>query len=165
MDIYVEQLIAVKKNAKTYLCYIGITIAALILVAITLWLLGNIAIAAIFLIFYGAFKLYSMCNVEYEYIVTNSTIDIDKIIGKSSRKRMASFDLTAVLRIEKFNGHISNDVSNNCFFACSEKDPNAYILYYKQDGQPQKAFIFAPDDRIKAGIKSALPRHIGENLI
>lgn len=164
MDVYVEQLIAIKKNSKTYLCYAGITIATLILMAITLMLFGNIAIVAIFLILYGAFKLYSMFNIEYEYIVTNSTIDIDKIIAKSSRKRMTSFDLTAVLRIEKYNGHIPSEVSNNCFFACNENDPNAYILHYKQEGQPQKAFVFAPDDRIKAGMKSTLPRHIGENL-
>lgn len=164
MDTFVEQLVTIKKDSKTYLGYIGITIAAIILMSIILWIFGNIAIVAIFLIIYAAFKLYSMFNIEYEYIVTNATMDIDKIIAKSSRKRITSFDLSAVLRIDKFNGTVPSEVEKDCFFACNKNDENAYILYYKQEGKAQQAFVFAPNEKTISGMKSFLPRHICENL-
>ncbi len=164
MDTFVEQLITIKKNAKTYLAYFGITIVALMFMSIALWILGNIAIIVVFLVGYGAFKLYSMLNIEYEYIITNSTMDIDKIIAKSSRKRVASLDLNSVQKIEKYTGALPVNIKNDCFFACNKTDENAYILYYKQEGKPQKAFVFAPNDKMIVGMKKFLPKHICENL-
>lgn len=45
---------------------------------------------------YGAYLLMSMQNIEYEYILTNSEIDIDKIMSKKARKRIASFDFKEI---------------------------------------------------------------------
>ena len=59
MDTFFEQLITIKKDAKTYFAYIIIAIAAIILMAAAIWIFGNIAIIAVFLILYGAYKLYS----------------------------------------------------------------------------------------------------------
>lgn len=164
MDTFVEQLITIKKSAKTYLAYAAITVVTLFVMALSLWIFGNLAIVVVFLVGYGAFKLYSMLNVEYEYIITNSTMDIDKIIAKSSRKRVVSFDLTSVQRIEKYTGFLPYDISKDCIFACNATDENAYVLYYKQEGKPQKAFVFAPNEKMIAGMKNFLPRHICENL-
>lgn len=164
MDTFIEQIVAIKKTPKIWVAYIGIALLAVILMAISLWLLGSLAIIVVFLIGYGAFKLYSMLNVEYEYIVTNSTMDIDKIIAKSSRKRMISFDLGDVQRIEKYTGSLPANIEKDCFFACNKSDENAFVLYYKQEGKSQKAFVFAPNERVVAAMKGFLPRHICENL-
>ncbi|UKI37385.1 MAG: DUF6106 family protein [Clostridiales bacterium] len=40
---------------------------------------------------YGAYILITHFNVEYEYILTNGDIDIDKIIAKKKEKK--SFEL------------------------------------------------------------------------
>lgn len=164
MDTFVEQIVAIKKTAKTWMMYILIAIAAIILMTVSFLFFKTLFIAFDALILFGAYKLYSMLSIEYEYIITNSTMDIDKIISKSSRKRILSFDLTAVLRIEKFSGSLPADIANDCFFASNKKDENNFIVYYKQEGKPQKAFVFAPDERTREAMKSFLPRHIGENL-
>ena len=164
MDTFVEQIVTIKRTVKTHLAYICISIAAILLMVVSYFLFSSLFIAVDALIVFVAYKLYSMLNIEYEYIITNSTMDIDKIIAKSSRKRIVSFDLTAVLRIEKFTGILPSDIAKNCFFACNEKDENAYLLVYKSEGKPQQAFVFAPDDRMISGMKNFLPRHICENL-
>ena len=164
MDTFVEQIVAIKKTGKTWAAYIGIAIAAVLLMTAAAWALGSLFIVIDALILFGAYKLYSMLSVEYEYIITNSTMDIDKIIAKSSRKRVVSFDLSAVLRIEKYTGHLSPDIAKNCFFACNADDANAYVLLYKSEGKPQQAFVFAPDEKMITGMKNFLPRHICENL-
>ena len=58
MDTFFEQLVVIKKTAKTYLAYIGIAIAAVLLMTVFLSILGNLALIVIFLILYGVYKLY-----------------------------------------------------------------------------------------------------------
>lgn len=164
MDTFVEQLVSIKKTTKTYFSYALITITALLIMAVSLYLLGNLAIIIVFLIGYGAFKLYSMLNIEYEYIITNSTLDIDKIIAKSSRKRIISIDLSSVQRIEKFTGVFTSEIEKNCIFTCNKNDKNAFVLYYKQETKPQNAFVFSPNEKMLSAMKKYLPHHISENL-
>ncbi len=164
MDTFVEQIVAIKKTGKTWTAYICIALLAIILMTAVTLFLGSLFIVFDALILFGAYKLYSMLSVEYEYIITNSTMDIDKIIAKSSRKRIVSFDLTAVQRIEKYSGKLPANMTNGCFFACNEKDENTYILFYKEEGKPEKAFVFAPNERTREAMKGFLPRHLGENL-
>ncbi len=164
MDTFVEQIVAIKKTGKTWAAYLGIAVSAILLMTIVTMFLGSLFIVFDALILFGAYKLYSMLSVEYEYIITNSTMDIDKIIAKSSRKRVISFDLSAVLRIEKYTGTLPGDIAKDCFFVCNQNDENAYVLIYKTEGKPQQAFVFAPDERMITGMKNFLPRHICENL-
>lgn len=164
MDTFIEQIVAIKKTAKTWTAYILIALFAIILMTAAFMFLGSAFIIIDALILYGAYKLYTMLSIEYEYIVTNSTVDIDKIISKSSRKRVVSFDLTSVLSIEKYNGKIPQDLSKECFFVCNANDENAYLLVYKTDGKPKKSFVFAPNERTITAMKNFLPRHLCENL-
>lgn len=164
MDTFVEQIVAIKKNAKIWIAYILIVVIAIAFMTVAFMLFGSLFILVDALILFGVYKLYSMLSIEYEYIITNSTMDIDKIISKSSRKRMISFDLTAVLSIDKFNGKIPANLSKNCFFACNANDENAYLLTYKSEGKSKKAFVFAPNERTVNAIKNFLPRHLCEIL-
>ena len=164
MDTFVEQIISIKKTTKTWAAYVLIALLTILLMTAAMIFLGKLFIVVDALIIYGAFKLYSLFNIEYEYIITNSTMDIDKIIAKSSRKRVVSFDLTAVQRIDKFTGTIPANIAKNCFFACNKTDENAYIMYYQQEGKPQKSFVFAPNEKMIDGMKKFLPKHICENL-
>lgn len=80
MDTYVEQIIAIKKTGKNYLIY-----AAIILLAVIITIVGYIFLTPLFvaigaLAAFGAYRLCSLFNIEYEYIITNSTMDIDKSI-------------------------------------------------------------------------------------
>ncbi len=164
MDTFVEQIVAIKKTGKTWAAYFLISLIAIILMAASYLFFRSIFIALDALIFWGAYKLYSMLGVEYEYIITNSTMDIDKIIAKSSRKRVVSFDLSAVLSIEKYTGILHPDIEKNCIFVCNKNDENAYVLTYKSEGKPKQAFVFAPNEKMISGMKNFLPRHICENL-
>ncbi len=166
MDTFVEQIVAIKKTAKTWLLYLVIAAFAIVLMTLVFYIpyTRTMFVAIDAAIVYGVLRLYAKMNVEYEYIVTNSTMDIDKIIAKSSRKRVVSFDLTAVQRIEKYTGHLPSDIEKNCLFVCNPKDENAYVLIYKLEGKPQHAFVFAPNEKMIAGMKNFLPRHICENL-
>ena len=88
MDTFCEQIVKIKKGAKFYLGYAGLILGVLVIGAVCY------VLARIFPIFspvisllilgaiYGAYKLSTYLSVEYEYIITNGTFDIDIIYSK-----------------------------------------------------------------------------------
>ena len=165
MDTFFEQIVTIRKNGKTLAAMFGIWIGALILsyivFAFLLGFIGGIAMLVIFGIFFGAWKLSGLLNVEYEYIITNGTMDIDKIVNKSSRKRMTSFELGNVTRLEKFNPHMLNTLDKKTLvYACDENAEDAYLLIADREGKSAANLIFTPDERIKGAIEKFAPKFI-----
>lgn len=163
MDTFFEQIIPIKKTGATIASIIGIWFAALILCVVCFFIslytaLGLLLIAGTI---YGAFKLSTLFNVEYEYIVTNGTMDIDKITNKSSRKRMLSFELPNVTRLEKYNASALNNVNaKSVVFACNATDPNAYFMVAEKEGKGASYLVFSPDERIKEACIKFIPKFI-----
>ena len=163
MDTFFEQIIAIRKTGKTIAAIMGIWFAALILcfVLYIFPILSTLSLLLIVGILYGAYKLSSMLNVEYEYIITNGPMDVDKIINKSSRKRMLSFELSGVTRLEKYNpSQLNNIDTKKLVFACDSDDPNAYFLVSEKEGKGASYLVFSPDDKIKSGCSKFIPKFI-----
>lgn len=159
MDVFFEQIIPIRKTGKTIALFLGIWVLAALLSALVFLILGSFSLIFIFGIGYGAFVLSSKLNVEYEYIITNGILDIDKITNKSSRKRMISVDLAGVTRIEKFNQNATLN-SKDTVFACDRDDPHAYLVVSEKTGQSSVSFVFAPNDKIKSAIVKFAPKFI-----
>lgn len=95
MDIYIEHIVKHKNNAKDIMPIVGIILAG-VLVTVLLILFyrytfgfGFFLIAALW---YFEYIYLRTRRIEFEYIMTNSAMDIDKILSKSGRKPVISFD-------------------------------------------------------------------------
>ena len=115
-------------------------------------------------IIYGAFKLTTLLSIEDEYIVTNGSLDVDKIIARSSRKRELSCELSGVERVEKYNP-AAHPVGNfkKTVMACDANDPNAYFLVVSEEGKGSRLLVFAPDERVRGAIVKSLPKFIANS--
>ena len=134
MDTFFEQIVEIRKTGLDWLKLAGIWLLAGVLLFVFFLLgvnfPGVMSILALLCIgvIYGAFWLSKRLSVEYEYIVTNGTLDVDKIIARSSRKRELSCELSCVERVEKYNpaapvvGNFKKQV-----IACNPTDPEAYL--------------------------------------
>ena len=168
MDTFFEQIVPVKKTAKDYFLLFGIWLAALILSFLVISFLLTTVFVFSFtiagLIFYGAFLLSKRLFIEYEYIVTNGTLDIDKIIAKSSRKRMISIEIKDISSIERYNPNkqMPNGIEKSVI-ACDKTDKNAFCFVVSSEGKGKQFVAFAPDDRIKDGIERSLPRFLSNS--
>ena len=161
MDVFFEQLITIKKDIKTYLAYIGIAISAILLMTVSLMLSRGLAVIVIFLVFWGAYKLYSMFNIEYEYIITNSTMDIDKITARSSRKRIVSIKLNEVEEFGVYSQQKANALANrnfSCRFICCNSGDEAYYLTYNHPKKGMILLILAMNERTKSEAMKTIPR-------
>lgn len=166
MDTFFEQIVSIKKSGKTVLAFFGIWLLALI-VSLTLFLypiLGSLTALLIIGILFLAYKLSAKLNIEFEYIITNGTLDIDKIINKSSRKRILSLELSAVSRIEKYNPAMLSSINaKSLTFACNTNDPEAYLLVAEMEGKGAYYLIFVPDERIRTAIVKFVPKYIANS--
>lgn len=166
MDTFFEQIISVKKTGKAVAALIGIWLAAFV-VCFLLFFTGFFGMLTFLLIagvLYGAFKLSCLLNIEYEYIVTNGIMDIDKITNKSSRKRVLSFELQTVSRIEKYNPSLLNSVnSKDVLIACNQDDKDAYLMVSSTEGKGTNYLVFAPDERLRSAVVKSVPMFVANS--
>ena len=161
MDTFFEQIIAVKKNGKALAAIIGIWLAAFIVCFLLIMFMGFLGTFSLLLaagVLFGAYKLCTRFNLEYEYIVTNGTMDIDKITNKSSRKRVLSLELQTVSRIERYKPALLNSAdSKDVIIACNADDAGAYLMVASSEGKGAKYLVFAPDERLRGAIVKFVP--------
>ena len=101
MDIFTEQIVKHKLEAKDVLIQLGAGFLAVILtmLAFALTAIPEISFLVTLLIagiWYGAYWVVKSRYVEFEYILTNSALDFDKIMARSKRKRLLSLDLKEI---------------------------------------------------------------------
>ncbi len=167
MDTFFEQIVSIKKSGKKIAAFIAIWVLALLLCGV-IFLMSGIFGSLVFLLMagtlYGAYKLSGLLNVEYEYIITNGILDVDKIINKQSRQRILSFDISTATRMEHYKeGLLSNIDSKNIVIACDVTDANAYLLVYEKNGKAMN-LIFAPDKKMQTVVAKYLPKYISNSL-
>lgn len=166
-DVFFEQIVQIKKTGKAFAGIIGIWLLAFVLIAFLLltFILGPFTIILCCGLGYGAFWLSSKLNVEFEYIITNGTLDIDKIINKSSRKRILSLELSQVTRLEKYNpAAVTNINEKEIVFACNRQDEDAYFITAERTGKKSANLVFAPNVKLQSAIEKFAPKFLTHNV-
>lgn len=158
MDIFKEQIVKIKATPKTTGMKLLIWAAAAMVLAFVILSPLNmfLAVAAIAL-FYGATVLTRKLDIEYEYVLTNGDLDIDKITAKRERRRILEIKCAEIEKIGKYNAEMK--LHGKQFICCNPGD-DAYYLIAREKDEGVVCLIFAPNEKMKAAIKSCLPRII-----
>lgn len=159
MDTYSEQL--VKKNEtsgdnmkKTTIIIGGVLIVAgLLFVTFTITPFALLAAAAAV---YGIYWLVTGINVEYEYIVTNGSLDIDKIISKRKRVNLLSVDIKDFSELGKYD---QQPFSGTTIYAVGGEEELVYAVF-NSDQYGAARLIFSPNEKIMKCVKPHLNRKI-----
>lgn len=167
MDTFIEKLVARKKTAKDSLLTAGILVAAifLIMLSLTVKVINQLGLG-IFLaagLIYLGYRLVQARNVEYEYIVTNGDLDIDRIVAQRKRKRIFSasckeFDVLSPVKSNSFSQSVQS-IKNRIDASSSIDSPDAYFATLNYKGE-KTVVIFEPDERMLNNFKIYIPRKI-----
>lgn len=157
MDVFCEYIVKVKKNpVELTISALGI-ILAVILLGFSLFFLFTPFSSFVLLIdagvVYGAYILITHFNVEYEYILTNGDIDIDKIIAKRKRKRVLSF---STKEFEIVAPYKQGENYTNVLDLGTRNYENAYYAVFSKDGQ-KKTLVFNPPQKMIEAMKTYSP--------
>ena len=113
----------------------------------------------------AAYFIYMNANLEYEYLYLDKELSIDKVMAKSKRKKVASFDMEkmeimAPLNSYQLDSYKNRNVKIVDYSSGEEKQPDLrYAFYY--DGK-QKV-IFEPNAEMVKAIQMIAPRKVFQN--
>lgn len=150
MDLFMEYLVQHRRSGKDLLATVGIIAGAAILLVLStaLWsvpILSNFWPIIVFAIIFFAVILIKKMYVEYEYILTNNELDIDKITSRSNRKKVITInflniDICAPVTNEQYK------TTNNAVkvYDCTGDGLNGVYFIDFSDEQGAKRVLFQP---------------------
>ncbi|MCL2089080.1 MAG: hypothetical protein FWH14_06325 [Oscillospiraceae bacterium] len=160
-DVFFEQIVPKRPEKKDAVKGVLILLGTLAVFSLLLFLaafmreLAPLIILAALGVFYLGVLLYRNLSVEFEYIITNGELDVDKIIAKRKRKRILS------VNVKTFDarGSFSKDEQlreryDTKIFACSHIDDteNMYAIFsHKTFGKT--LLVITPNQKIEENIK------------
>lgn len=164
LDTFIEQLVVIKSTGKTKAIKIIMWIlacllsAGLILFAVLNTKMAFLLFSLVAVVFFVVKLLTGQMNMEFEYILTNDEIDIDCIVNKKKRQRMATFKCNEIEKIEKYdkNRHVSDKSTGiNVYFACTpDEDSVAFSIKHPKKGI--YIVVLSPNEQFIAGMKKFL---------
>ncbi|MBE7020266.1 MAG: hypothetical protein E7411_02385 [Ruminococcaceae bacterium] len=169
MDTYLEFLVKQKYTLSKVLMIAGLFLLAGILSFLSFFVAvrNPVVMQLICLIwalfFYGAWWLSQKLCVEYEYIVTNDELDVDRIIAKKTRKRLLT---VSVKKFEEFgcaNKEKIAELKNRNFKVILDASSGScddmpyYAVFDNKQGESM-LLIFNPTDRMLNSFKIFNPR-------
>ncbi len=171
-DVFIEYLIKRKKDKKDFLIIVLLIILAFIL-SFGFFFVGAMLIPDFMgiwtllfaVVWYFAYIFITQRNVEFEYILTNSEFDIDKIAAKKKRTRLASFDFKKAEIVANINDNNHNsalkDTSAKILDYTSNTDDksNVYFVIVMIEGERQ-VILFEPTSRMLENIYKFNPRNV-----
>jgi hypothetical protein len=160
MDIFIEQLVEKRPETRTKLTKVVILglAAALSALCMAAFLLTGQILALIVIpgVIWLAAHTSRNLYVEYEYILTNKELDIDKIIGRNKRKRMLTLNLTSAERFGVYGESVVFD-TDTTVSAHDNRFTNMWYLVGKHKTHGNVAILFNPNADFVAKLNSALP--------
>lgn len=170
MDVFLEYIVSKKKETLDYLYTLAIILAALIVTMLLIMLiamfsqyLASIGLLLIVGAWWGAVKLIKSRSIEYEYILTNHELDIDKIIARNGRKRLCTINFKQIEQCASISdpnfAHIYRNSENKTVknYAGDIDGERVYFVDYSKESQ-QMRVIFQPSERILDALKKVSPR-------
>ena len=155
MDIFCEYMVKKKKDAKEIAQTVAVILAAVLITFLLLLFLGQFSFLFICGVWYGAWWLISRTDIEFEYIVTSTILDIDKIMAKRSRKRILSIDLKEILSCASAVGTSPENIKIIDATPMGIED-GVYAVDFDKNGTKTR-LLFKPSKKMLLEIKKASP--------
>jgi hypothetical protein len=163
MDMFIEKIIRRRKSPLDMLLIFLILLGAIGLSFLSILFIPGFATFLMIGIFYLAYILVTMLNIEYEYAVTNGDLDIDKIVNQRKRKRMYSgnckdFELVAKVNSRHYTKNIQ-ECKNIKDFSSRSKNAEVWFISLREEGK-QTVILFEPDQKMIDNFRTFIPRKV-----
>lgn len=160
-EAYAEWLVKRKAPAYTYalkgvmifLCVIGAFLALT-----TVW-----GILILTVIGAATYFLFQSVNLEFEYLVVNDQLTIDKIMGRSRRKKAWEGTMEEIQIVAPSDSYVLKDYERSGMktldFSSHETGAKTYSLI-QQNGANTTRVIFEPNDKVLHCLRMRNPRKV-----
>ncbi|MFT3950732.1 MAG: hypothetical protein QM689_01995 [Oscillospiraceae bacterium] len=163
-DVYKEQIVKKIPNESDRIKKLCIILGTISLAGILFFVVSAIPqLIMIYLLavggmIYGDIYLMAGMSVEYEYILTNGEIDIDKIIGQRKRKRLVTFRLGAALSFGKLESEQKLDPSHTVIDASGGGEDETYFVEISDKTYGAAYVLVSPNEELLELMRPFLPK-------
>ncbi|MGN0515007.1 MAG: DUF6106 family protein [Lachnospiraceae bacterium] len=160
-DNFVEQIVECRATGKD--TAIKVLMVVFSIISFIFLLIPYIGIFLTAAVIVATFFVFRNSNYEYEYSFVGGELDVDKIIARSRRKKVGSFDFNRVelvapvdsqeaMRLEHNNYKVINVTSNKA-------DAKVYAAFVMNNNEIVK-LLFEPDEKMLGAISYIAPRKV-----
>ena len=172
LDMYAEYIVKKKSDFKTSLIKALVVLASAILMYIALIITQNAVFfmpAAVALIGWAGYHVFIQFNVEYEYIVTNGELDIDRIVARRGRRRIINiqtnnFELIAPYDDEHRAAYESGEFKKTIDVR-SGPDAEGWFVIANHKDQGRVRILFEPTPKMLKIFSEYLPRQMAVHYV
>jgi len=167
MDAFIEKIVHRKKTTKDHLVsgliiFGSIFLALAIMIVLTEYIMQFAFLLSVGAVYLGI-RLQSRTNIEFEYLVTNGALDIDKIISQRKRVRIFSadckeFDAIGRVKSKNYGPHVTNG-AEQIFAGTNMASESLYFVNMSYKGKKTVLF-FEPDQRMLDSFRRFIPSKI-----
>lgn len=167
-DVFIEYMVKRQKGPQTHLLRILVilavivVIAAVVLFGASLGVLSFFAPVIVIAAVYGAHRLLTSMNVEYEYAVTNGEMDVDQIIAQRRRKRLVTINFREVESFGRYHpeAHQSGNYQSRVIACDHPASPELWCCVARLTQGGRTLVVFNANQKMLDAIKPFLPRPI-----
>lgn len=167
MDHYNEQLVRKLSEPKDMAIRVLIIFLTLVVIFISIAAALSFMFPLIIIVAVGAcylaYLLMGNTFIEYEYIVTNNDLDIDKISGKRKRKRLITVKLNTVRDWGEYTGREQVNVDATVM-ASDASGYGAWYLVAEHEKYGMVLVLFTPTEQTLSNINFGVPRAVKKKL-
>ncbi|NLZ81692.1 MAG: hypothetical protein GX913_07850 [Clostridiales bacterium] len=162
-ELYTEWI--VKKKTPVYAIPAKIAMIILTGIPALLALTGIVWWMIIPAVIFGyiTYRLFMNWDIEYEYVFVNGELDIDKIMGKSRRRRCLTIDMEDIEIIAAEGSHFLDSYKNKkckqMDFSSSIKENKKYLIYGNHKNESTR-IVFEPNEKMLDNMRSVSPRKV-----
>lgn len=165
-DLYLEELVKKKRTGKDNAMRIGLMALTAVLVVLALLSWNMLIIVPAIAICVVDIFIFPRFQTEWEYQYVNGEIDVDRILNKAKRKRVASYDISNAEILAPAASHRMDYYNNNPklkvkdFTSCDpERSKSVYAMIVSQEGEIQK-ILFEPTQQMLRDLRAKAPRKV-----
>ena len=161
METYVECM--VKKKANGLMSALKVLLIGIAVITGLLGFMGLIVFLIIAVVAgVGAYFVSLNANLEYEYPYVDKQLTVDKIMARTRRKKVETFDLERMEILAPIKSWHLDDYKNRQlkvvdYSSGVEQQPD---IRYSMIYNGEKRVIFEPNAEMVAAIKSIAPRKV-----
>lgn len=171
-DVFVEYMVKKKNTPANLLLRIGIVLLAMALIVVLFFataylgefsFIGTLAMVGVL---YGAYFLITSFDVEYEYILTNGEIDMDKIIHQRKRKRVITVSCRDFEDFGRYDAakHAGSDYKTRLMLCDAPASDSVYYCVVRHKAMGKTLVAFNANEKMLSNIKKYIPRQMAAGL-
>lgn len=161
METYVECM--VKKKASGLMSALKVLLIGITVITGLLGFMGLIVFLIVAVVAgVGAYFVSLNANLEYEYLYVDKQLTVDKIMARTRRKKVETFDLErmeilAPIKSWHLDDYRNRQLKDVDYSSGVEQQPD---IRYSMIYNGEKRVIFEPNAEMVAAIKSIAPRKV-----